>query len=49
MNVAVVIPRHVREGVSKWEEDGGRPPALWVGHPSNGRMAVWGVARSQGI
>jgi hypothetical protein len=41
--------RPVREGVSKEEEDGRRPPALQAGHPPKGRKAVWGVARPQGV
>jgi hypothetical protein len=44
-----VMRRPVREGVSKGEEDGQKPPALQAGHPTNGRKAVWGVARPQGI
>jgi hypothetical protein len=41
--------RPVREGVSKGEEDGRRPPALRAGHPPNGRKAVWVVAHPQGV
>jgi hypothetical protein len=41
--------RAVREGVSKGEEDGRRPPALRAGHPPNGRKAIWGVACPQGV
>jgi hypothetical protein len=41
--------RPVREGVSKGEEDGHRPPALRAGHSPNGHKAVWGVARPAGI
>jgi hypothetical protein len=42
-------PRPVREGVSKGEVDGCKPPALQAVHPRNGRKAVWGVARPQGV
>jgi hypothetical protein len=46
---ATPVIRPVREGVSKGEEDGRRLPALWEGHPPNGRKAVWGMARPQGV
>jgi hypothetical protein len=42
-DLATVAGRAVREGGSKGEEDGRRPPALQAGHPPNGRKAVWGV------
>jgi hypothetical protein len=48
-NMNIVISRAVREGVSKGEEDGRRSPALRAGYPPNGRKAVWGVARLQGV
>jgi hypothetical protein len=38
----VVTSRPVREGLSKGEEDGRRPPP-------NSHKAVWGVARPQGV
>jgi hypothetical protein len=47
--VSLCFTRPVREGVSKGEEDGRRPPALRKGHPPNGRKAVWGVSRPQGV
>jgi hypothetical protein len=47
--VVLLITRPVRRGVSKGEEDGRRPLDLWVGQPPNGRMAVRGVARPQGV
>jgi hypothetical protein len=42
-------PKPVRERVSKGEEDSRRLPALRVGHPPNGRKAVWEVACLQGV
>jgi hypothetical protein len=39
----------VRRGVSKKVEDGHTMPALWVGHPCNGRKAISGVACPQGV
>jgi hypothetical protein len=35
--------------VSKREEDGYRPPTLWVGHPRNGRKTVLEAVRLQDI
>jgi len=37
--VPSALGRPVREGVSKGEENGRRPPALRAGHPPNGRKA----------
>jgi hypothetical protein len=39
----------VWRGASKGVGDGRRPPALWAGHPPNGLMAIWGVARTHGV
>jgi hypothetical protein len=36
-------------GLSKWVEDGCRPPALQAIHPINGCKAILGVARPQSI
>jgi hypothetical protein len=41
--------RGVPRGASKGEEDGRRPPALWMGHPSNGHKAVLGVAHPPSV
>jgi hypothetical protein len=49
LNQPVPMPRPVREGVSKGEENGRRLPALRAGYPPNGHKAVWGVARLQGL
>jgi hypothetical protein len=41
--------RTARRGVFKGVEDGHKPPALWAGHPCNGRKAVSRVAHLQGV
>jgi hypothetical protein len=44
-----MISRPVQRGVSKREDEGHRPPALWAGYPRNGRKAVSGITHPQGI
>jgi hypothetical protein len=44
-----VQSRPVRRGVSKGVEESRRPPTLGAGHPRNGRKAVSGMARLQGV
>jgi hypothetical protein len=46
---SVEMSRGVWRRVSMGVEDGRRPPALRAAHICNGRMAVSGVARTQGV
>jgi hypothetical protein len=49
VNLTCARCKGVRRGLSKRVEIECRKPALRVGHPWNGRKAVLGVARPQGI